>query len=226
MPESVYERQSLKDRERVFRDRWEAGIELGKLLGELDLKSPVVLAIPSGGVPVGIEVAKMLDTDFGLLFARKLQIPGNTEAGFGACTIEGAVFLNKDLVEHLGLTDDQIEEAEEKTRQNLRHREEKFIKGGPRPDTSGRDVVIVDDGLASGYTMMAAIADAKKRGAKRVVVAAPTGSENTVSWLSRHTDMMAVPNIRAGRPFAVASAYELWYDLDDDEIIRLLKESE
>ncbi len=233
LSENVVEDGALRDRARVFRERKQAGRVLADLIRELELSSPVVLAIPSGGVPVAIEVAKALGAKLDLMLARKLQIPGNTEAGFGACTTNGPVFLNRELVSALGLSESEIESAEQKTRAELERREQAFTclrqgfgrqgGSGPLPALSGREVVLVDDGLASGYTMLAAADYAKERKAARVIAAAPTGHLSTVARVARHADYVVCPNIRGGPRFAVAEAYQIWYDLDDREVIEELE---
>lgn len=208
----------------VFADREEAGRVLASHLSGLDLDSPLVLAIPCGGVPVAARVCADIGWEFDLVLVRKLQVPGNTEAGFGACTTEGPVFLNHDLVESIGLSPSQIQEAEEKTRSELRRRELAFRAGRALPEISERHVVLVDDGLASGYTMHAAIAWAKERGCKSVTVCAPTAHLSTAARLARSSDFLVCPNIRGGFSFAVADAYHNWYDLSDDDVLHILEE--
>lgn len=224
LPENVIEDPMLRDRELVFRDRRHAGDVLAGLVNTLGLKRPVVLAIPAGGVPVGIEVARALGAELDLIIARKLQIPGNTEAGFGAVAEDGPVFLNDGLVESLGLTRQEIKAAEEKTREELKRRVLVFRAGRPMPELHGREVLLVDDGLASGATMIAALAWAKDRGPDQVIVAAPTGHESTALRLSRQASFVVCPNIRGGLSFAVASAYQHWHDLADTEVMAALVE--
>jgi len=223
LPGKVIEDPTLRNRSRVFKDRSHAGRELARWIEGLELKEPLVLAIPSGGVPVGVEIVKALGFEFDLLIARKLQIPGNTEAGFGACVAGGQLFLNEELTDRIRLTDGQINSAEKKTRTELERRNREFRGGKPAPEVRARDVVLVDDGLASGYTMIAATAWAREHKAQRIIVAAPTGSFDTVTLMSERADMVVVPNVREGWRFAVAEAYELWCDLADDEVKRRME---
>jgi len=226
LPENVIEDFSLRDKSQVFHDRDQAGGVLAGHLKELELSGPLVLAIPCGGVPVASRVCVDLGLQFDILLVRKLQIPGNTEAGFGACTTDGPVFLNHDLVESLGLSPAQIQEAEKKTRNELYRREKIFREGRPLPEVNGRDVVLVDDGLASGYTMHAAVGWVKEKKCRTVTVAAPTAHLSTAARLARSSDYLVCPNIRGGFSFAVADAYERWYDLQDDEVLDILRQME
>jgi predicted phosphoribosyltransferase len=157
-----------------------------------------------------------------LMIVRKLQIPFNPEAGFGAVTLSGQLILNDELVSELGLTAEEIESARDKAMEEGRSRE-RALRGDREPQLmQGRTVVLVDDGLASGYTMLAAINKVKDEHPNRVVVAVPTGSEHTVRMVSNEVDLLICLNIRGG-PFAVASAYRNWYDLTEREAVTTLR---
>jgi len=153
-----------------------------------------------------------------LVIVRKLQIPYEPEAGFGAVSLSGHVILNRELVEGLGLTAEDIEAAKEKALAGARGRAEALLRGRRPQQLEGKTAVVVDDGLASGYTMLAAIKQVKGLGAERVVVAVPTGSERAVKMVGREADLTICLNIRTG-PFAVADAYLNWYDLTEEEAI-------
>ncbi len=226
LPANVMEDPGLRDAAPVFTDRRHAGEALGAMLKYLSLSRPIVLAIPAGGVPVGAEAARALGADLDLIFSRKLQVPGNTESGFGAIAGDGPVFLNDELVEALGLGERVIADAEARTRDELARRERLFRAGRPLPALSGREAILVDDGLASGITMTAAAAWARGQKPGRLIIAAPTGHLDTVLRLSRLCDLIVCPNLRAGYSFAVASAYEHWHDLDDAEVMAVLRENE
>jgi putative phosphoribosyl transferase len=220
--ENVIEDPALRDQEYVFQDRRHGGEALAGLLKPLNLPRPFVLAIPAGGVPVGLVVAGALDADLDIVIARKLQIPGNPEAGFGAAVAGGPLFLNDALVERLGLSAAAIARAEAKTRQELTRREALFRGRRPPPNFAGADVIIVDDGIASGYTMKAAAVWVKSQDPHRLILAAPTGNLESITNLARGADFLVCPNIRSGPSFAVAEAFRNWYDLGDDEVTDLL----
>jgi len=215
----LVEEKALRNRHRVFRDREDAGERLGRKLSGLVSSEALILAIPSGGVPVGCQVARVLGSRLEVIITRKIPIPGETEAGFGALSFDGEAFYNTALVESLGLTRSQIEGQEEKVRAQIERRERLFSR--EFPSLEGREAVIVDDGLASGYTMLAALSSVRGRGASRVVVAVPTAPLTTVNFLLPGADLLCCLNVREESHFAVASAYEEWHDLSEEEVIFL-----
>jgi putative phosphoribosyl transferase len=216
--------EDLRNRTRVFADRSDAGRQLAEMLRPTVKTGSLVLAVPSGGVPVGKEIARALALDFDLVLVRKVQIPWNTEAGFGAINMDGDLFINEHILSLLNLTNDQIERQVRITRETIEQRNRKFRQARPFTDLADRPVIIVDDGLASGYTMRAAIAYLRKRGPASISVAVPTGSAETVKMLLRQVDSICCLNIRESYPYAVASAYRNWYDLEDEDVLELLGE--
>ncbi len=222
MPAEIIEDINLRDREPVFDNREEAGERLAERLAGYRGTDAIVLAIPSGGVPVGLVVADRLGLPFDLLIIRKIPIPGNTEAGFGAITLEGDLLLNEPLVADLGLSGAEIERQAAPVRAELRARNKLFREDRPLPELAGRTVLLVDDGLASGYTMLAAVRLVARRRPAKTVIAVPTASRRTVERLAPEVDRIVCPNIRTGRIFAVASAYRDWYDLSRQEVLELL----
>jgi len=208
----------------IFQNRQDAGRHLAAQLLEYESQGAVVLAIPNGGVPVGLEVATALKADFDVIIARKLPIPLNPEAGFGAVVDDGTIILNDELVRGLGLTQQQINLKVGEVRAKIRQRS--LLYRGERPLTSISDktVIITDDGLASGYTMMAAVESARRRRPKEIVVAVPTASAGAVEKLEEMADKV-IAGVTAYTPrFAVADAYRHWYDLDDDEVIQYIRQ--
>ena len=222
---SLIENIKLRNRERVFADRSDAGRQLLEMLRKTIRPGTLVLAIPSGGVPVGLEVAQGLGLDFDLLLVRKVQIPWNTEAGFGAVNMDSDLIINEHLLSLLNLTSDQIERQVGKTMASIEQRNAKFRQNRSFPDIGGRHVVLVDDGLASGYTMRAAVSYVRKRKPGSISVAVPTGSADTVKMLLREVDSICCLNIRESYPYAVASAYRNWHDLEDEDVLALINGS-
>ena len=222
LPENAREDPRLRDRERIFADREHAGRVVAELLRpEVGVRG-LVLAIPCGGVPVGRAVAEGLNGDFDLVVARKLQLPWNPEAGFGACTADGPVYLNHDLYLAAGLTPADLEIAEARTRAEVRRRERLFRGERPPPEVAGREVIVVDDGVASGYTMLAAAAWVKEWKPARLILAVPTARLESLARLSREADLVVAANVRRGNSFAVALAYQNWADLQDRDVLDLL----
>ncbi len=214
----------FRDKPAVYPDRPEAGRFLGEMLAAsgVPFAGGCVLAIPNGGVPVGLAVARQLRLPGDVLVVRKLQIPGNTEAGFGALGLEGEMVLNHPLVKSLGLGPRAIEEEAARVRRELASRERLLRGDRPFPPLEGRTVLLVDDGLASGYTMLAAIGLVRQRKAATVVVAAPTAPESALARLADAADWLVVPLVCGPGPFAVARAYRRWRDLDVTETAAML----
>ncbi len=208
----------------VFRDRKDAGEAVARLLAAHIsprlLERAVVLAIPAGGVPVGLAIARALKRPFDLLFIRKLHFPDNPEAGFGAVTEHGEVLLNEVLSRHLPPA--VIERQIAIERRALARRLDALRRFWPEVDVKGRTAIIADDGLASGFTMLAAVHEARRRGAAAVIVAVPTASEQAARRVAREADAVVVANLRGGPRFAVAEAYTHWRDLSLEEVAAML----
>lgn len=213
----------LRGKSFVFRDRFHAGELLASRIEPMLGQENLLFAIPSGGVPVAVVIAEKLKLPLELIIVRKIQIPWNREAGFGAVTLDGEVAINRSLVSRLGLTQEMIREAVAETMEVIRDRAEKFLTGNPLPELKGKFVFIVDDGLASGYTMLVAVKTIKKRNPKKVIVAVPTASLDAVKLLSPKVDKVICLNLRYGPYYAVADAYMQWYDVSDEEVIELLR---
>ncbi|MDK2989598.1 MAG: putative phosphoribosyl transferase [Methanoculleus sp.] len=219
----IIEDRSLRDRLSVFESRTDAGRQLAATLSTLEtIAEPVICAIPAGGVPLGLEVARALKAPLRMAVVRKVQIPWNPEAGFGAVTWNGRVFLNRSLMAGLDLSEAEVNAAIAKARKNVEERIEKFAGGREEPEVEGQDVILIDDGLATGYTMFAAVEAARAGSPRQIVVAVPTGSLPAVNFIARQADLVICLNVRTSRTFAVAQAYEQWHDVTDQEVQELL----
>ncbi len=166
---NLIEDVGLKGKKRVFADREEAGRSLASLLEGIADPKGMVLAIPAGGVPVACAVARECRLPLDVLIVCKIQIPDNPEAGFGAIGPDGEVLLNERIVEDLRLSQKEIQARVSETQQVLQSREKVFRRGRPQPELKDRQVILVDDGLASGYTMMAAVGYARQKEARQVI---------------------------------------------------------
>lgn len=213
---------SLKNRSQVFVDRAHAGRLLAERLLNYRGREVALFAIPAGGVPVAAEIARRLELPLDLIIVRKIQLPWTTEAGFGALNPAGEAILNEDLLARITLSQEDIASQTEKAAASMRRREERLRNGQPYPQLAGRTVIIVDDGLASGFTMRAAVQFLKSRGAGQIIVAVPTASERTAQDLLPIVDELVCLNVRGGWSFAVADAYKNWYDLDEGEVLEIL----
>ena len=225
MKEKIHEIKKFREQRHIFADRSEAGETLGLMLQPEygHIEDGMILAVPSGGVPIGIKVKEALSLPFDLMIVRKLQIPGNPEAGFGAMTLDGTVFFNETLLTELGLTPTQIEGEKKRVGMELEKRNALFRGGRPFPDLAGKRVILVDDGLASGFTMLASVAMAKNAKPEETAVAVPTASQNSIERILPEVDKFYCANVRTGPFFAVAEAYRNWYDLNEQEVLDILE---
>jgi predicted phosphoribosyltransferase len=221
----IFDNPRLRERRFIFSDRHDAGRQLGAFIKTLPaIHDPLVLAIPAGGVPIGKEVAIALGAHLSLVIVRKIRIPGSTESGFGAVTWDGEVLINERLRNALGLSAPEVKRAIAETRKNVNDRVARFTGGKAVPSLSGKTIILTDDGLASGFTMLAAIKSIRLHQPARIIVAVPTASASSTEMVAQVADQLVCLNIRSTRMFAVADAYEQWYDLDDREVLEELAE--
>ncbi len=206
----------------LFNNREDAGKKLLAELLKLDLENILVLAIPCGGVPVGVIIAKEIYAEFALMIVRKLQIPWNTEAGFGAIAPDGTFFLNPNLAPQLHLSDAKIRDIKSQTLAEIKRRQKLFCGNKPSPKIQNRTVILVDDGLASGYTMMVAAKSVQKAKPKQLIVAVPVASTQAVHLLKSVCDTLVALHVSSAMPFAVASYYKHWHDLTDEEVLKYI----
>jgi predicted phosphoribosyltransferase len=212
----------VRESQPLFWDRADAGKRLAGMLDKYSGDDVVVFAVPCGGVPIGIELASKLGADLDIVVPRKITIPFNPEAGYGAVTEDGAIVLNEPLVERLGLDEEQIRQQSEQVRIEIARRSSLFRGKLDVPSVKGRTVIICDDGLASGYTMIAAIKSVQFREPGRIVVAVPVASEAACDIVRPYVDELVCLVLARLYQFAVASFYRNWYDLNDEEVIRYL----
>ena len=204
-----------------FRDRREAGRRLAERLSGLRAASPLVLGLPRGGVPVAFEVAQALDAPLDILVVRKLGVPFQPELGMGAVGEDGVRVLNPDLLRQARVTEAQLREVEARERAEVEERATRLRQGQPSIPLSGRTVVIVDDGLATGGTARAAVRVARARGAKRVVLAVPVAPPETVAVLRADADDVVA--VETPEPFfAIGGWYADFSPTSDTEVIELL----
>ncbi|MFC2071135.1 phosphoribosyltransferase [Chloroflexota bacterium] len=215
----------FSDREQaLFDNRYDAGRQLAAELDEYQGQSVIVLAIPNGGVPIGLEVALTLEAGLDLVISRKIPLPLNPEAGFGAVADDGAVILNEEVVKSVGLSPHQINYQVNKVRAEIRQRSLLYHKDRPLMAVSGQTVIITDDGLASGFTMMAAVESVRHRRPKEIVAAVPAASAAALERVGEVTDKVVTLAKGTMPKFYIADFYRYWHDLGDDEAMQCLKE--
>jgi putative phosphoribosyl transferase len=207
----------------LFRDRRQAGQALARVLSAYaDRRDVLVLALPRGGVPVGFEVARALRAPLDVFIVRKLGVPGREEYAMGAIASGGVRVLNESVARLLHISDAAIEEVARAEQQELQRRERLYRDARPPPEVRDRTVLVVDDGLATGSTMLAAIRALRVQQPMRIVAAAPIASPETCTELRGEADDVVCA--RTPEPFV---AVGLWYeDFDqttDEEVRELLE---
>lgn len=206
----------------AFEDRRDAGRRLAALLTHYTQRPDVlVLGLPRGGVPVAYEVAHALGAPLDVFIVRKLGVPGHEELAMGAIATGGMRVLNLDVVEELNISPDVIERVTETERQELERRERLYRDDRPPPVIQGRIVIVVDDGLATGATMRAAVAALRHSGPARLVVAVPTSARSTFEEVGRQVDEI-VAVILPDAFHAVGLWYHDFRPTTDDEVRQLL----
>ncbi|MBX6365403.1 MAG: dienelactone hydrolase family protein [Gemmatimonadetes bacterium] len=208
-----------------FANRVEAGRELAERLRPYEHRPDViVLALPRGGVPVGYEVARALDVPLDIFLVRKLGVPGQPELAMGALASGGTVVLNHSVIQALGIPREAIDRVADEERRELARREEAYRGRRPAVDVADRTVILVDDGVATGSSMRAAVAALRRRGPARIVVAIPVAPRETCEELRREADDVVC--LDTPDPFyAVGLAYRDFTQTSDDDVRRLLEDA-
>ena len=208
----------------IFENLYDAGRQLADKLTEYKGQPLVVLAIPNGGLPVALQVALALEAELDVVISRKLPIPLRPEGGFGAIADDGAVILNEAVVKELSLTDEQMNYQVNKVRVDIRQRSLLYRGNRSLSVVSGKTVIIVDDGLASGYTMMAAVESVRRRRPSRIVAAVPAASAMAVKQVEKIADRVVTCTTGFMPEFYVSDFYQYWHVLSENEGLKCLKE--
>jgi predicted phosphoribosyltransferase len=207
--------------ERLFSDRRDAGRQLAQALLRFRRERPVVLALPRGGVPVGYEIARLLGAPLQVFIVRKIGLPGCRELAIGALASGGIQVLDGDLVRRLSVVPAAIDAVIAEEMRELARREASYGCGYAPPMLRGRTVILVDDGLAAGLTMRAAVQAARRQQPARVIVAAPVGSRVAIAALEQEADDVVC--LRRPEPFGAVGAWYARFDrTTDDEVRELL----
>ena len=207
----------------AFKDRQEAGQRLADYVNPSDTSESLVLALPRGGVPVAVALAKRIGAPLQPVLVRKLPIPSSPEMGFGAVAIDGSRILNAPVVEYYRVTEKEIESITAEVREEVRRRARAYVGHDLAPPAEGRVVYMVDDGLATGYSMIAAATMVRKLNPRRVVLAIPVSPYRSILAVRSYFDSIFCLFAKEVGPFAVASYYEDFHDLSDDEVTEILR---
>lgn len=208
--------------ERQFENRDEAGRVVGdRLRAYADRDDVIILALPRGGTPVGYRVARVLGAPLDVFLVRKLGVPGHEELAMGAIASSGVRVLNDEVLSYLSVDKKVLEGVTERERRELDRREEEYRGGRPPPDVRGKTAILVDDGLATGSTMRAAVQALKQLGPSRIVVAVPTAAPQTCEEFAGEVDEV-VCAITPEPFYAVGAWYKDFSQTSDDEVRELL----
>jgi predicted phosphoribosyltransferase len=207
-----------------FSDRVEAGKRLASAMRDFAGKNGIVLAIPRGGVVVGYEIAKALSLLLDVIIPRKIGAPDNPELAIGAMIEDGTIILDDNLITYIGVPRDYIKAESERQKHEIERRLKLYRQNEPYPSLKALDVIIVDDGIATGLTMKAALASVKNRGASTVTVAVPVGPPSTIKELKKQADRV-VCHYPPEYFQAIGQFYTDFNQTTDEEVIQLLKQS-
>jgi putative phosphoribosyl transferase len=207
----------------MFKDRTEVGKLLAERISRMNLKKPIVLAIPRGGVPVAKEIALAIRAPLDLVITRKIGYPGQPEFAIGAVTQEGELILDQQTIKSMAVREEYLkQEAEAQTRE-IRSRLERYRGKRPYPDLGGRDVIIVDDGIATGNTVLAAIDSVKRKKPQSITLAVGVAPRESIHKLSTKVDSIVC--LDTPEPFyAIGEFYESFEQVEDDEVKQIMSE--
>lgn len=190
----------------------------------------IAFAIPNGGVPVAEGFCSVLKIRYDLLIVRKIKIPYNPEAGFGSITTDGTIILNNRLLSQLHLNPAQVEDAINLTKKEIKERlkfygKESISNNDYKDKIYEKTVFLLDDGLASGYTMLAAVKMINSYTPRKIIISIPTAPLHTIKLFENKVDSIECPNVRRTTWFAVADAYKNWYDVPESEVKEIIQKS-
>jgi len=206
----------------LFTDREEAGQKLAESY-QGPRNNVVVLGIPRGGLPTGYPLAKSVGGILDAIVVRKLPVPQSPEAGFGAIAPDGSLVINEEMMRSLFLTEEQVKAIAAGVLEEVKRRDKAYRGERPLPELKGKNVVLTDDGLATGITMIAAIKMARKMGAGYVAVAVPVSPSDTADRIRPMVDYFHCLYLSTHYPFAVASFYRDFHDMSDAEVLEYLE---
>jgi putative phosphoribosyl transferase len=209
----------------AFGDRHEAGIALVQFVEPEVQRDSLVLALPRGGIPVGQPLAEALRAPLEPALVRKLPIPSSPEMGFGAVTIDGSLVLNESVVAAFGIRGSQIQSIADKVRREVRRRAARYVGNELALDVRGKRVYMVDDGLATGYSMMAAAKMVRGGEPSLITLCVPVSPADSLSAVQSFFDEIYCLILQDRPPFAVASFYRDFHDLSDQEVVDILRSS-
>ncbi|KMT21938.1 phosphoribosyltransferase [Clostridium cylindrosporum] len=207
----------------MFIDRKDAGEKLSVVLEKFKDDNPIVLAIPRGGIVTAYDTIKRLGFDWDLIIPRKIGAPQNKEVAIGAISLDGTYLFNERYLDMLNISHDYLGEEISKQTEEIKRRLKKYKGNEDFPDVNKRTVIIIDDGIATGFTIQAAIESIKKHNAKKIILAVPVGAQDVISQLEEIVDEV-ICLIVPYDFYAVGAYYENFQQTTDEEVINIVDE--
>ena len=206
----------------IFEDRRHAGKLLAETLVTMKIREPVVLAIPRGGVVVAYEVAIRLRCPMDVIIPRKIGAPFQPELAVGAVTEDGTIYVNKDIVAAIGVSESYLESEAQSQLREIKRRAQVYRKGAPPAEVSGKTAILVDDGVATGATMKAAILSLKKYSPKKIIIAVPVGAKETIDEFRKQVDEIVCLHVPESM-YAIGEFYRNFEQTTDQEVVSFLE---
>jgi len=219
----IWELPEYRNRNKVFRNREHAGMILAGMMSDYKNENALVLGIPAGGIPVAAVIARELSLKLDVAIVSKVTLPWNPEAGYGAVSWEGTIKINKELISHIGLNKDEIQRGIEETQEKVKRRIKLLRRNKKILNLVKKTVILVDDGIASGFTILVAVKALQNMKTGNIIVAVPTASPDSLKRLENEVEAVYCPNVRSGWSFAVADAYQNWRDVDEQEVLKIME---
>jgi putative phosphoribosyl transferase len=214
----------IQGNEAIFENRFDAGRKLAEKLRKYRGKPLVVVAIPNGGVAVAVSAALELGAELDLVISRKIPLPLSPEGGFGAVTDDGTMTLDEEVVRRLGLTPQQINYQVSQVRMGIRQRSLLYQTDKRPVVIADKIAIVIDDGLAAGYTMSAAVTSVRKRRPSAVIAAVPVGPAETIKRVGKVADAVVTCAVGREPRFYVSDYYRYWHEITDNEVVQLLRD--
>ncbi len=205
-----------------FRNRTDAGQRLARELATLDLSDPLVLGIPRGGIVIAAEIAQALPAQLDVVLSRKLPTPGQPELALGAISEDGHVVINQDVASMVSFSDEELEAIRRHEAAEIARRRQLFRGGQPLAPVEGRSVIVTDDGIATGATMIAALQDLRERKPRELILAVPVAATSRLAEVSRWADR-TVCLYDTEDFYAVGQFYDNFDQVEDSEVVALLR---
>ena len=206
----------------IFEDRRHAGKLLAETLVTMKIREPVVLAIPRGGVVVAYEVVIRLRCPMDVIIPRKIGAPFQPELAVGAVTEDGTIYVNKDIVAAIGVSESYLESEAQSQLREIKRRAQVYRKGAQPAEVSGKTAILVDDGVATGATMKAAILSLKKYSPKKIIIAVPVGAKETIDEFRKQVDEIVCLHVPESM-YAIGEFYRNFEQTTDQEVVSFLE---